>query len=278
MPKERWLPPIRCMHEWPLVLFTALAVPGAGVYAVRLLAPLAGNSTRTPEYLLAVALGLLAAGAGLSLLHLGRPTRAVLALCRVGRNPLSAEIALVAALLAAGTLLLVPGLSPSTVAAVDAASGACAVALLAAFGAVYYLRTRWPWRTVLAFAPLVSGMSAGAVILCTAPGARTLLPFALLALAADAALGTRGWRPPRQRGWLPAHPTISEYRRRLLTLRLVFANLLPAGLLAAGLAPGAAIAVGVGVLIDRFSFYGLAMVQTTEASVADVERTIAACV
>ncbi len=108
MDKDRWLPPIRCMHEWPLVLFTSLAVPAAGMYAAALIADAAALPLRTPMYLRAVAAALLAGGLVFSFLHLGRPRRAPLALVRAGRNFLSTEIVFLSALTAMSLALLVP--------------------------------------------------------------------------------------------------------------------------------------------------------------------------
>lgn len=263
------------MHEWPLVLFTALTVPAAGMYAVTLLAEAAPLPFGTPAYLRGLAAALLVGGLAFSFLHLGRPRRAALALRRAGRNPLSTEVVFAAALCVVALALVVPSDWQAAVIALRRLAGACGAALLVTFGGVYFLRAHWPWRTTLVAGPLVSGLAAGSILLAAAPANGALQPLALGLLGLDAVVCLASWRRRRPPGALPAHPAIDEYRRRLLFLRLLFANLLPAALLLAGFRPSAAIAVGMGVLLDRFSFYGLAFVQTTEANVAEVERMIA---
>jgi DMSO reductase anchor subunit len=274
MDKDRWLPPIRCMHEWPLVLFTALAVPAAGVYGSALIADAASLPLRTPTYLRAVAAALLVTGLVFSVLHLGRPRRAVLALVRAGRNVLSTEVVFLAALTLLSLGLLVPAAWEAAGPVLQWLAGACGVALLVTFGFVYFLRGRSPWRSILVAGPLVSGLAAGSVLLATVPHNEAVVPMALGLLVSDATFCLAAWRKPTTPHGLPAHPAIQGYRRRLLALRLLFTNVLPAALIVTGFSPSAAIAVGTGVLLDRFSFYGLATVESTEACVTEVEQRI----
>lgn len=265
------------LHEWPLVLFTALAIPGAGVFAARLLAELVHLAPAGTDVVLAAATVALSTGLVASLAHLGRPLRAPLALRRAGRNALSTEVALAAGLLVLAVAGLVPGLAPATRGVLLRGAGVIALGLLAAFGLVYFLPARWPWRTALVATPMVSGLAAGTTaLLCAGDAPQALSALALVTLLADAAIFAVPWMsgPPGHSSFAPAHPRIFKQRHALIALRCLLVNLVPAGLLIARL-PGLALAsIAAGLLVDRFTFYGVASILSTESEIQRVERLI----
>ena len=168
-------------HDWPLVVFTTLAILGAGLLTSPLFAARVGPSAAAPLLLPGVAL--LAAGLVVSLAHLGQPQRAALALARVGRSRLSNEILLAGATLAGGVLAIVfPDLSAIT--------AFFAGAFLVALGLVYNLPGQLAWRGSLVASPLVLGAGFGALALAAKSdvsfaGAAPVIAFCL---AADATL------------------------------------------------------------------------------------------
>jgi len=226
-PRQPLPPPkIRLRAEWALVLFT-LAIPA-------LLAWLAASLAR-PERVSApwtpwAFLGAGALAMGLSTLHLGRPSRAWRAILNLRTSPLSREIALSSAFLAAGFLhLLLPAGSPLRLTA-----GAVAVLLgagtLLAIDAVYRAIPRDDARRIhSADAWLTGALLVGLAVqvpLAWAPAAllkivltlleRTLpaplLVLRLLLLAAALTLATPGvlW-PASSLGpwWVPLLPALA---------------------------------------------------------------------
>jgi DMSO reductase anchor subunit len=267
---------VRAMHEWPLVLFTTLAIPAAGVFAARLVARSFQLLPDGTDVALEAAVLALVAGLVASTAHLGQPRRAPLALGRLGRNALCAEVALAATLVALGLVALLPG--PATAArsvALDAA-GIAALALLATLGLVYFLRARRPWRGPLVAQPMTSGLAAGTIVVACSAGAGTVSSLGLVLLAIDFALSVVSWRAyQRDDRFVPVHPGIFEHRGLLMALRVALVDLVPAALVAAHLPLVAIVPLGVGIVIDRFAFYGVAAMRTTEGEVAHVERLIA---
>jgi DMSO reductase anchor subunit len=265
------------LHEWPLVVFTALAIPGAGVFAARLLAELVHLAPARTDVVLAAATVALFTGLVASLAHLGRPLRAPLALRRAGRNALSTEVALAAGLLVLAVAGLVPGLAAATGVVLLRGAGVVALGLLAAFGLVYFLPARWPWRTALVATPMVSGLAAGTIaLLCAGDAPQALSTLALLTLLVDAAIFAVPWmsRPPANSSLAPAHPRIFKQRHALVALRFVLVNVAPASLLVAHLPWPDLVSIAAGLLVDRFTFYGVALILSTESEVQRVERLI----
>ncbi len=170
--------------HWPLVALTLLTQLSLGTVAATVATQLATSGAREP--LARGALAALVAGAvalAASLLHLGRPTKAVKALRNLRYSWLSREVALFpvfsALSFAYAALWLVPGASTG----VDAAAGVAAVAVGAAgvyaSGRIYLVPARPVWnsrRTLVSFF---------ATALVIGP------PVALLAMGVDR-LG-RGW-------------------------------------------------------------------------------------
>jgi DMSO reductase anchor subunit len=245
----------RLFHEMPLVAFTTLAIGGAGAAAVRP-ATIWLHGTYPPEISGRIAIALIGAGLAVSFLHLGRKIRGWRALSRVGRSPLSTEIAAaVAALLA-----LAAGL--------QWIAAAAALVFLFSLGLVYRIRGQvgWGWESVAV--PLVLGAAFGLSILFD--GARREV---LLLLAIDLLLAYARWvrlAAEAHRG-SPAHPRLFAVRRRIALARTVTVTVLPAlAVMLSGAAAGVLLAAGI--LIDRFSFYALALQRTTEAEIRRVER------
>jgi anaerobic dimethyl sulfoxide reductase subunit C len=263
-------------HEWPLVVFTTLAVCGAGLLATPLLSWVAAGTPAPAAATVRLGAILLAAGLVVSLAHLGRPLRAPLASGGLGRSRLSAEVVagVVAALLGA-TAALFPYVTPI----LDVATALAAVVFLVTLGLVYALPGQQTWRGVVVWMPLTSGLGFGAV------GLAALWGDALVAIGAVAAVGLAAdtallivrrlalaWpRTPIA----PRHPGMFARLQALLLVRLALVDILPGLCLVAGLRSAAVAAIGLGILVDRVSFYGLAAQQTTESEVGRVESILA---
>lgn len=273
------LPPVRCMHEWPLALFSALVIAGAGFFAVCLPADVAGALPGAADGLSPLAASLILGGGLVSIGHLGRPSRIPLALAGAGRSHLSNEALLLAATSALAIGSLAPLGAPLRTALAHLA-GAASLLLLVAIGLVYYLPGRWPWRGPIVLTPLFLGLAMGATAMVAAGGGVMFAAPAILLLVADVAVTARFWRalpgsgplPPMA---LPVHPRIFEYARGLRMVRLLLVDFSPAGLLVANLPAAASVCLAAGLFVDRFSFYGLSCAETTEAAVRQVERRIA---
>ncbi len=262
-------------HEWPLVVFTTLAIVGAGLLATPLVAWL--TSGKPAPNADAVRWGAILLGAGLvvSTAHLGRPIRAPLASRGLGQSRLSAEVAAVglALLLGIATAVL-PSLSP----ALDLATAASAIALLVTLGLVYSLPGQRTWRGAVVWVPLTTGLGFSAVTLAASRGQVTdaIGAAAAVAVAADTALLASRWLSvARPRVPLaPRYASVFARRRPILVARFALVDVLPACCLLAGLPAGAVALLGLGILVDRITFYGLASQHTTEAEVGRVEAVI----
>ena len=259
-------------HEWPLVLFTTLAVCGAGLLATPLLSWVAAGTPAPAAGTVRFGALLLAASLVVSLAHLGRPSRAPLASGGLGRSRLSAEVlaGVVAALLGA-TAALLPYVTPI----LDVATALAAVVFLVTLGLVYALPGQQTWRGVVVWMPLTSGLGFGAVGLAAYWGdaLAAIGAVAAVGLAADTALLivrrlALAWpRVPIS----PRYPAMFARLQALLLVRLALVDVLPGLCLVAGLRSAAVAAIGLGILVDRVSFYGLAAQQTTESEVERVE-------
>lgn len=263
----------RRFHQWPLVVFTTLAITGAGLLTAPLVAWVGGQAraAASASALLLLGTALLAAGLLVSLAHLGQPRRAPLALTRAGRSRLSNEIVLASVTVGAGVFASAsPDLSPAT----RLLPSVAAVAFLVSLGLVYALPGQRAWRGAVVASPLVLGAGFGTVALAALsswnpaspglPRVADLAPVGAIFLAADVALVV--WR---------RRSSAAGWATLLMALRILMVDLVPGCLLVAGLPKGAAGSLGLGILVDRLSFYLLAEQRTTESEIARVEAAIA---
>ncbi len=265
------------MREWPLVVFTALSMAAAGSMGAAPLLP----AWFAPEPLVARqragwAAALMVVGLVASLGHVARPGRFVLAPRRFGASALSTEVVLVA--LGSASLALSPA-EAAWVPALALATGGVSVAFLATLGLVYRLRGQVTWQGAAVAGPLLTGLAYG-LVACTASATGALpatrLP-AIALLSCDAVVfGLRWARVGSTPPWLGAtYPTFFRRRHLLLGARLILVDLAPAVLLLASGATAADVSLGLGLLVDRIAFYGLAVQHTSEAEVARIEAAIA---
>jgi len=286
--------PLKTFHEVPLVVFTALAVAGAGVGAGRILLGAAGEGAwAAPQGEALVVLLLLLLGTAASTFHLGRPRRAGLALRGMGRSALSAEVlALGAAVAAAGLAAFLPsGSFPGGLAGILLPW--LSLGVLLTLGTVYRLPGQVGWDGSAFLRPLALGTLFGMVARGAAGswdvGGVAVGLFLLVCLADAFLLLLHSRRLEGERGRAqPSHPALFARRRSLLALRLVLVNVVALlGLLLAlvegALPPGHGLAwtlqiilvsVAAGVLLDRFLFYALAARRTTEGEVGRVEDAL----
>jgi DMSO reductase anchor subunit len=263
-------------HEWPLVVFTTLAIMGAGLLATPLVAWLSAGTPAPAAPAIRWGALLLGAGLAVSIGHLGRPLRAPLAPFGLGRSRLSAEIVAACLALALGIVTaMLPYVSP----VLDVATAAAAVAFLITLGLVYDLPGQQTWRGAAVWMPLTSGLGFAAVALAGMWGGSTVAIGAVAAviLAADTALlvlrrVALAW--PRE-PLAPRFPRFFDRRQALLGARFALVDVLPGCCLLAGLPRAAACLLGLGILVDRVGFYGLASQHTTESEVHRVEGIIA---
>ncbi len=256
------------MHEWPLVVFTALAIPAAGLLLVRpFLDALDVGSAASATPLTATAL--LAVALLVSLAHLGRPLRAPHALRRAGRSALASEVLFAAVMLALSTLERFSEPTPAVRSALVLCTSACSAIFLGVIGLVYFLPARRPWRSALVASPLLLGLAGGLLW-------HTAAPPAIVVLLLEAIVAGPAWarHAGEARRCLPVHARIFARRRLLIALRFIAANLLPAMSLLAGLPLVAAVVFVGGIFVDRFAFCGTACARTTEAEMADIEAII----
>jgi DMSO reductase anchor subunit len=265
------------MHEWPLVLFTALAIAGAGTLAAQP-ALLALGVTEPAEVQSQApwAIALVAVGLTVSLNHLGRRRRLLLASRRFGTSRLSTEVVLAVATVAGGAALgWLPAGSAATV-ALAWGVGVIGALFLVAVGLVYRLRGQVAWPGVAMIGPLLSGLAFGFIACASTTPAvlSTTLGPTLMLLGADGIVFGARWIVIARTGpWLnPSHPALYRHRQGLLVARLVLVTLGPASCLMAGVAALADFSIGLGLLVDRLAFHGLALQHTTEAEIARVEQ------
>lgn len=263
-------------HEAPLVAFASLAILGGGLAAGRLPLWVLGIAGWTPGRVdgafVALPVGI---GLAVSLLHLGRRGRMLQALRRAGRSALSTEVAL-AGLTGSAALafFLLPvadryAAYASLLWSVAALSG---LGLLFAIAWVYTLPGQLFWGIAAAPSPVVLGLAFGMLA-----GMRHGVGYAIGALlAAEGLLCALRWhRLEHRQDWgAPVHKGFFRFRRPLLLARLLLAPVLPLMAIAFE-AYGAALGMlALGIVIDRFAFYALALQQTTEAEVARIDRII----
>jgi len=260
--------------HWPLVALTLLTQLSLGTVAATVVLQLAGGAT--PDVMGGTAVGAFAAGAvalAASLLHLGRPGRALKALRNVRTSWLSREVALFSAF---------SGLSLGYAALLNPLVGVLAVvaglAGVYASGRLYLVPARpvWnSWRTPVAF--FATAAATGPLLAFFTLDRARVSDGWLVALVATAALGTivqvavqghlaravRGRADRQHRG--TAHLLFERFGGRFqlrLALAAVALMLLGGALLAplSGAAAGgrlaaAVVVVTVGELIGRWLFY-----------------------
>ena len=146
---------------------------------------------------------------------------------------------------------------------------------LVTLGLVYALPGQQTWRGAVVWMPLTSGLGFGAVGLAAFWGeALTAIgAVAAIVLAADTALLVVRrlalvW--PRE-PVAPRYPAVFARRQALLLARFALVDILPGLCLLAGFRWTAVALFGLGILVDRAAFYGLAAQRTTESEVARVE-------
>ena len=263
-------------HEWPLVVFTTLAIVGAGLLATPLVAWFAAGATAPAAGAVRLGVLLLAAGLAVSTAHLGRPLRAPLAAAGFGRSRLSAEIVVAGTALALG---IVEALLPQASPVLGLTTAAAALSFLVALGLVYALPGQQTWRGAVVWMPLTSGLAFATVAFgATSSGPLVATGMAAVGiLAADAAL-LAARRMSLVRLTTPSalrYPSFFARRDLVLLSRLALVDILPAGCMLAGLPAVAAGLLGLGILLDRVAFYGFASQHTTEAELLQVEEFIA---
>ncbi len=265
-------------HEMPLVVFSALVIIGAGLLAGHFVAWALGWVPWRPRPGLAISAAvLLASGLLISLLHLGRPARVAYALRRTGRNSLSNEVLAVLVILTATSAALILPLTSRLTVLIWSGVAFAAPGLLLLLGKVYRLPGQLDWQGPAVLSPILQGLAVGmlASAVSTPDNARLMfLGFVLLAVDA-AGFGMR-WLVMKwnSAAGVPTHPSLFRARRRMMILRLVDVNFLPALLLLAQ-APLAAVCVlAFGLFVDRYAFYAFARRSSTEAEIAEIEERL----
>jgi|MudIll2142460700_1097286.scaffolds.fasta_scaffold90418_2 DMSO reductase anchor subunit len=258
----------------PLVVFTSLAIAGAGLVSASAYFELV-HGLVSPSALAAGAV-LTAAGLAVSLGHLGQKRRAALAVRGAGRSALSNEALFAGFALAVAAIVAVMGLSGSRAPVLTAAAGAVNAAFLVSIGLVYRVRGQRTWQGFSAATPLTGGLAFGAIAVQTTAGSGDVYLGTLLFIAIDALLFSQRWRDIVGIAFserMLADPWHAR-RTQLLAARCFLLNVIPFFLLAASPTPLAIPVAAAGLLVDRFSFYVLALQHTTEHEIAGVEAQI----
>ena len=162
--------------------------------------------------------------------------------------------------------------------AVTALAGAINAAFLVSVGLVYHIRGQRTWRGFSAATPLTGGLAFGAIAVQSTAGTGGVFPASFLCVAIDALLFTQRWRDVAGIASAEAmlsHPWLVRCSQ-LLAARFFLLDVIPFFLLAASPTPFAALVAAAGLVVDRFSFYALAVQHTTEHEIANVEAQIAA--
>jgi DMSO reductase anchor subunit len=269
-------------HELPLVLFTALAIGGAGVGTAHLTLFLLGWVPLAPAMRVMALLGvLLGVGLLFSVGHLGRPFRSALALFRIGRSPLSNEVLVVGVALAASLVSLALPAGHFLVVPLTVTALVSSVLTLLALGLVYRLPGQLTWGGPVLAQPLVLGVAFGLTVLLGALPAGTRARGELLILLILLVDGLLVWERTRRtagvlnRG-VPTHPRFLGQRGSAVILRILMGILLPAAALLWGRSELAGIFLFLNLFLDRFLFYGLAVRCGTEAEVERAETALRA--
>jgi DMSO reductase anchor subunit len=260
----------------PLVAFTSLAIAGAGLVSASAYFELV-HGLVSPSALAAGAV-LLAAGLLVSLGHLGQKRRAALAVRGAGRSALSNEALLFGVALAAAAIAAAAGLSGARAPVLAAVAGAANAAFLVSIGLVYSVRGQRTWRGFSVLAPLTGGLALGAISVQTTAGIGGTFVGTLLVIAIDALVFSQRWRDITGiglSGRMLADPWQLR-RTQLLAARFFLLDAIPFFLLVTTPTPLAVPLAAAGLMVDRVSFYALALQHTTEHEIEGVEAQLAA--
>ncbi len=256
-------------HDTPLVVFTALAIAGAGTIVASALAGLAGwePAPLAPW----VGTAMLAAGILVSLTHLGRMWRAPQAARGLGRSRVSNEVALAAAVLFFAVSLATGARGSSLGLVITLGTVVLGVAFLVSLGLVYSLGGQSTWRGAAILTPLTSGLAVGALTTSVlAPPLRGAgAGPALVLLGLDALVFVVRWAA------LPGPALAPGTRRLRLVARLALLDAVPIALVASGQPIYALASAALGLVVDRIGFYAMAVQHTTEVEIDRVERVLA---
>jgi DMSO reductase anchor subunit len=263
--------------DLPLVLFTSFAIMGAGVAGALPLLWIAAGSVHWPgDGITSGALALTGGGLLLSLLHLGRRTRAPLALAGVHRSPLSREVLLVT-VLPASLAAALTGV-PAIVEIARPTAVVTSLLLLTAIGLVYRLGGQVTWRGAAVPAPLILGLLWGVLLHASAATVpvEALSSVVYLLIALDVIVTESRWKRIEEMHSVGETRNREAFTRRRshLKVRIVLVDLLGAGCFLLELPVIALIVVTAGVMIDRWFFYALGIQQNTVAEVRRVEAII----
>ena len=148
-------------------------------------------------------------------------------------------------------------------------------ATLIAIGRVYRLKGTVGWSGGAVFQPLLLGLAAGVMVLLLGVSPYgELLALLILFLVLDAAAGFLRARRLTEgaEGFAPSHPALFRRVQLLLVSRFVLTNVAPAILALSGQTVAALIVLVLGIIVDRISFYGLALRHSTESEIARVQE------
>lgn len=258
----------------PLVVFTGLAIAGAGLVSASALVHVM-QGTMAAGAMTAGTI-LLASGLVVSFGHLGQRRRAALAVRGVGRSPLSNEAVVAGG--AAGLAAIASGFAwtGAPAGAVVIAAGVVNLLFLLSVGFVYRLKGQLTWEGISVLTPLTGGLAFGAVVLASSADSDGTSRMALLLVALDALVFSRRWRDVVAIPFSPAMLADPWQRNRspVLAARLFLLDAVPFFALAVAPTPVAAVAAALGVAADRTGFYALALQQTTGREVAAVESRL----
>ena len=155
--------------------------------------------------------------------------------------------------------------------------------VLITLGLVYRLPGQLAWSGLAALTPLVLGTVFGLVLHWgwgTWEGGGTVLLSLVAIWVLDLVLTAGRAMGLEKAGRLgePTYPAFFHHRRASQGARFAFVDLLAPLALLLGWIPLAVPLLGVGLLLDRLAFYGLAVERTTESEVGRVEAVIAGMV
>jgi DMSO reductase anchor subunit len=260
----------------PLVTFTGLAIAGAGLVAASAYFDLVHGAAGAGA--MAAGASLIAAGLIVSLSHLGQKRRAALAARGAGRSALSNEALLAGVALGAAAIAAAAGLSGLRAAPLVAGAGAANAAFLVSIGLVYRVPGQLTWRGFSAVTPLTGGLAFGAITAQATVAEGGLYLGTLLFIAIDALLFSQRWRDIAGIAYserMLADPWHVR-RTQLLAARFFLLDVMPFFLLLGAGTPLAIPLAAAGLAVDRFGFYALALQQTTEREIEQIEAQIAA--
>lgn len=261
----------------PLVVFTSLAIAGAGIVTVdNVLRDTARAAVSTPALTAGVALQALALL--LSMLHLGRIDRAPLAPRRIGRSPLSNEVVVAGAALAASAALLVLGWRESAPGGMRLLASALCAGYLTAIGRVYAVPGQLTWTGAASITPIFAGCAFGAVLIQALAVAPDGVPRDVAAvLGIDAVIFVLRWQETAVVDGSAAGRVAGPFwlrRHQWLLARVLLLDVVPFALLLASPTPLVIVVAAAGLVVDRVAFYGLAVQQTTEREIGRVDDEI----